>query len=156
MPTLLFQVMTIHFQIIICSMLREWFEFIWPYLNFLLPMRVLLLIWPFCVSLYLLLLWEFTWCSRGILHSRKGLLGLYTLLSTGPASFWASWWKSAGIPGHLEGWVAWSWLSSTTYVQNRGSWKGQIPVIRCASEKLWRWKDSNETPRNYPTASIMS
>lgn len=84
-------------------MLRKLIEFIWIS-EFLTPRGCLAsyLDWPFFVSMCLLLLWEFVRCSKEIPHFVKGLLGLYTLPSTGPARFCASWKKIAGIPGYLE------------------------------------------------------
>lgn len=101
--------------------------------------------WPFCVSLCLLLLWEFIWCSREPPPpiSMKGLLGLYILLSTGPATLCASWWKGRFLDIWRQ-WVAWSWLSRDMYQPSWGRWGGQIPVMRRASEKLWKWKDSRD------------
>lgn len=112
--------------------------------------------WPFCVSLCLLLLWEFIWCSREPPPFQwRGFLG-YT-------SFWAQGLQRFVLPGGKvlrfldiwRQWVTWSWLSRAMYQPSWGRWGGQIPVMRRASEKLWKWKDSNVTPRNNPTTSVM-
>lgn len=65
--------------------------------------------------------------------------------------------KTLGFLEFWREWMARSCLSRTIYRPSWRSWGGQIiPVTGRALEKLWRWKDNNETPRNHPSASIMS
>lgn len=132
--------MIIHFSIILYNMLREWIEFIWPYLNFLLPRGVLLLTWidPFvCPCACCCFESSFGVAGKSLI-SEPFLLGLYALQSIGPASFCASWWKSPEIPGHLER-VGGLILTQQNHVRAKLRKMGRAnPSNEKSFRKLWR------------------